>query len=129
MKKNMAVVRFCKHLDAVVEIVSEKEMSIERHGVSDALVLCRFNDGKLEFIPKDHLDNMDYDPIDWEQRRYEIAKDLMAGIISNEEQAAYARVEAKYEKGEIHTIPKAISRYAIALADGLIEELKKDKQG
>lgn len=72
---------------------------------------------------------LDEPTIDWEQRRYEIAKDVMAGIISNEEQAAYARVEAKYEKGEIHTIPKAISRYAIALADGLIEELKKDKQG
>lgn len=41
MKKNMAVVRFGKYLDTVVEIVGEKEMPIERHGVSDALELCR----------------------------------------------------------------------------------------
>lgn len=93
MKKNMAVVRFGKHLDTVVEIVGEKEMPIERHGVSDALVLCRFNDGKLEFISKDHLTGIKHDPIDWEQRRYEIAKEAMAGILSSDEQTGYACTE------------------------------------
>lgn len=124
MKKNMAVVRFGKHLDTVVEIVGEKEMPIERHGVSDALVLCRFNDGKLEFISKDHLTSIKHDPIDWEQRRYEIAKEAMAGILSSDEQTGYACTEAIYLKGEKRTTSKAVSRYAIACADALIEELR-----
>ena len=113
---NMAIVRFGKHLDTVVEIVGEKEMPIERHGVSDALVLCRFNDGKLEFIPKDNLDNMDYDPIDREQRRYEIAKDVMAAYMSNG------------DFPESHS-EDVIARWSTMAADRLIDELKKDNQG
>ena len=115
-KMNMAIVRFGKHLDTVVEIVGEKEMPIERHGVSDALVLCRFNDGKLEFIPKDNLDNMDYDPIDREQRRYEIAKDVMAAYMSNG------------DFPESHS-EDVIARWSTMAADRLIDELKKDNQG
>ncbi|KGN88013.1 hypothetical protein [Porphyromonas gulae] len=110
MKKNMAVVRSGKHLDTVVEIVGEKEMPIERHGVSDALVLCRFNDGKLEFILKDDLTSIELDPIDWEQRRYEIAKDAMAVFISSP------------------SYPRAVAEDAVEYAEALIEELKKDKQ-
>ena len=91
-------------------------------------IIDLYDDGTAEATNGEYYKVSDlhfyFNAIDWEQRRYEIAKDVMAGIISNEEQAAYARVEAKYEKGEIHTIPKAISRYAIALADGLIEELR-----
>lgn len=64
------------------------------------------------------------DHIDWEQRRYEIAKEAMAGILSSDEQTGYACTEAIYLKGEKRTTPKAVSRYAIACADALIEELR-----
>lgn len=65
---------------------------------------------------------------DWEQRRYEIAKEAMAGILSNEDSVDYACSEAEYSKNEKHTCPKAISKYAVACADALIAELKKGNE-
>ena len=53
-----------------------------------------------------------YNTIDWEQRRYELAKSAMNGILSD-------------ENDEKYTIPKAIAQYAVACADALIEELRK----
>lgn len=125
MKKNMAVVRFGKHLDTVVEIVGEKEMPIERHGVSDALVLCRFNDGKLEFISKDHLTSIEHDPIDWEQRRYEIAKEAMAAFISA---PSYQFCVNNNYYDASHSRPRSVAEDAVEYAEALIEQLKKDKQ-
>ena len=62
--------------------------------------------------------------IDWEQRRYEIAKEAMIGILSNEYEVNYACSEAEYSKNEVRTVPKSISRFAVACADALIAELK-----
>jgi hypothetical protein len=62
--------------------------------------------------------------IDWEQRRYEIAKEAMSGILSDENCVGYASVAAEYSENEKHTYPKAVSRYAVACADALIAELK-----
>lgn len=68
--------------------------------------------------------------IDWEQRRYELAKSAMQGILSNQDQIIYAcfeerRVrEAKGIKDGIIT-PNVIAKYAVACADSLIAELKK----
>lgn len=64
------------------------------------------------------------DPINWEQRRFELAKSAMQGIVSNEDEVEYAYLEASYGEGK-HMIPKAIAQFAIACADALIEELKK----
>lgn len=62
--------------------------------------------------------------IDWEQRRYELAKAAMQGILSNNTVVGYACSEAFYKNGEKHTIPKGVSWFAIACADALINELK-----
>ena len=78
---------------------------------------------KQESYHKSELDFME-SPIDWEQRRYEIAKDAMSGILGDENNVEYACLAAEYSKNEKHTYPKAISRYAVACADALIEELK-----
>jgi hypothetical protein len=64
------------------------------------------------------------DNIDWEQRRYELAKAAMQGILSDEEEVSYACSEATYKENEKHTVPKAVARFAIACADVLINELK-----
>lgn len=64
------------------------------------------------------------DNIDWEQRRYELAKSAMQGILSDNTIVGYASSEADYKKGEEHTIPISIARFAIACADALINELK-----
>lgn len=56
--------------------------------------------------------------IDWEQRRYEIARDVLAGLRSN--------------PGDLCT-PKEfngnIYAWSIAIADALIKELKKETDG
>jgi len=73
-----------------------------------------------------HKSELDFmgENIDWEQRRYEIAKDAMSGILSDEHNVEYASLATEYSENEKHTCPKAISRYAIACADALIKELK-----
>nr|DAV61583.1 MAG TPA: hypothetical protein [Caudoviricetes sp.] len=45
----------------------------------------------------------------------------MSGILSDEHSVEYASVAAEYCKNEKYTYPKAISRYAVACADALIE--------
>ena len=50
--------------------------------------------------------------IDWEQRRYEIAKSAVQGFCSNGNRAALKNIEE-------------FPMYGIALADALIAELKK----
>ena len=67
---------------------------------------------------------LDFSAIDWEQRRYELAKAAMQGILSDKTIVSYASSEADYKKGEKHTIPISIARFAIACADALINELK-----
>nr|DAL52812.1 MAG TPA_asm: hypothetical protein [Caudoviricetes sp.] len=67
---------------------------------------------------------LDFSAIDWEQRRYELAKAAMQGILSDKTIVGYASSEADYKKGEKHTIPISIARFAIACADALINELK-----
>lgn len=76
-----------------------------------------FKVSKLDFFS-------DFETTDWEQRRYELAKSAMQGILSEETEVSYACSEADYKKGEKHTIPKSIARFAIACADALINELK-----
>lgn len=67
---------------------------------------------------------MEEKKIDWEQRRYELAKAAMQGILSDEKEVEYACSEAPYKENEKHTIPKAVARFAIACADTLIDELR-----
>ena len=67
----------------------------------------------------------DFEAIDWEQRRYELAKSAMQGILSDKEEVNFACACAEYKENEKHTVPKAVAQYAVSCADALIEELKK----
>lgn len=51
--------------------------------------------------------------VDWEQRRYEIAKDMMAAFLSN------------YSDNIHSSNPDEQAEYAVVFADALIAELKK----
>ena len=62
--------------------------------------------------------------IDWEQRRYEIAKAAISAIMSNEEFYAQVLYEGAQLDGR-RGIPANISHAAVVFADALIEELKK----
>lgn len=58
--------------------------------------------------------------VDWEQRRYEIAKDCMAAMLGNP-----AIVDEVTEDGEpVWGAPVAIAKNAATLATLLVEELK-----
>ena len=54
-----------------------------------------------------------YNTIDWEYRRYEIAKEMIAAFLSNSSREVY---EGTF---------KTQAEYAVAFADALIEELRK----
>ena len=69
-----------------------------------------------------------YNEVDWEQRRYEIARDVLASIMENRE------IEFEYNKetGEIGELtPKnkrnisLFAKAAVLTADALVKELKK----
>lgn len=68
---------------------------------------------KQESYHKSELDFME-STIDWEQRRYEIAKDAMSGILS-------APVVAGVNPNPSY---KDIATFSVRLADTLIKELK-----
>lgn len=62
--------------------------------------------------------------IDWEQRRYEIAKDVLA---SSSITTAVDLLSAGYSIGE-DSMEVACAKQAVAMADALIVELKKEVQ-
>lgn len=75
-----------------------------------------YKECELDFL------NIEDSRIDWEQRRYELARAAMQGILSNGEAIDDACRTARYTQD--HTTPKAIARCAIAYADALIKKLK-----
>lgn len=103
-----------KSTGVLVDVIPQ--LNINPQHSKDYLYVCDnmvFKECELDFLA-----------IDWEQRRYELAKAAMQGILSNNTVVGYACSEADYKKGEKHTIPKGVARFAIACADALINELK-----
>jgi hypothetical protein len=67
-----------------------------------------------------------YSDVIWEQRRYEIAKDAMVGIITNSHDDDYRVVERGSSQNYKYKLERAeIVRRAVLYADALIAELKK----
>ena len=62
-----------------------------------------------------------------QNKRYEIAKDVMISSLSNEDLLDYISLTAHYEEHEKRTVPKTLVRFATACADALIEELSKEE--
>lgn len=102
------------------EIIDVNFTTHPNPAVDETYWWCKDNQTSYHKMELDFMGNA----IDWEQRRYEIAKDAMCGILSSGENTEYACSAAEYSKTEKHTSPKAISRYAVACADALIAELK-----
>lgn len=76
-----------------------------------------WTENELEFIDTPKAE----DAIDWEQRRYEIAKEFLPN-------AAIAVNADPKEWMDGMSYPKASAIFAINYADALIEELKKKKE-
>ena len=95
-------------------------------GCNGNYYVCELSNRRQVNINSQFLEITDWHPyIDWEQRRYEIAKSAINGILSDEDEVGYACSEVIYKEREIHTTPKAVARFAVACADALIEELKE----
>ena len=60
---------------------------------------------------------------DWEQRRYEIAKDMMVAIINNPDMTA----RMAYESKVVEEVPAILANVSSTLADALVAELKKSQ--
>lgn len=60
--------------------------------------------------------------IDWEQRRYEIAKDMMAAIMNNPDISAGVACEPEPRED----IPATLAKLSLTFADALMAELKKN---
>lgn len=70
-----------------------------------------------------------YNEVDWEQRRYEIARDILASIMSENREL---KIEYNKETGEIgELVPETkrnislLAKAAVLTADALVKELKK----
>lgn len=73
----------------------------------------------MESLEQDVLDSNKH-KIDWEQRRYEIAKECLPTVYQ-------IALEIAQKTGIVEK-PKNIIAVAVDLADVLIENLKKDKE-
>lgn len=61
---------------------------------------------------------------DWEHRRYEIAKDMMAAIMNNPDITAWVACEPKPQED----VPATLARVSLTFADALVDELKKTQE-
>jgi len=92
------------------EVTIIKGMEADADGVLNApygmCYLCEL-DNVLSYVPAIYLIITDWDNIDWEQRRYEIAKECVAVLMSDEMSLEDA------------------AKVSVKQADALITELKK----
>ncbi len=101
-------------------------VEVERYGADGSYTVFRNSDGELMNLPVSFYDNYEEiveteDTIDWEQRRYEIAKVFLPNA------AIAVNADAK-DWMEGMSYPQASATLAIRYADALIEELKKKKE-
>lgn len=100
-----------------------KIVEIEHYGSDGSYTVFRNSEGEVIRSPVNFYDNYEEiveteETIDWEQRRYEIAKEMLP-------------ISAKSVNADIKdwmegmSYPKASAVLALRYADALIEELKK----
>ena len=62
-----------------------------------------------------------------QNKRYEIAKDVLTSSLSNQDLLDYISVTTDYKENEKRTVPKTLAHFATACADALIDELTKEE--
>ena len=94
--------------EVTIIAISKKWETIQYYGSDGICHQCKFNDKEIEFI-----NTTDALPINWEQRRYEIAKDVLAASFAQPMSAV--------------SLP-TYAHICVQWADALIEELKGRKE-
>ena len=99
----------------IVDVVPNGMMSIRT-------AAYKTTDGRIIPAPAFEYPKM----IDWDERRYEIAKEVLSNMAASEYtvQAAIKFIENKNDSGYVR---ETLSKYAVAYADELIKQLKGDK--
>ena len=72
----------------------------------------------MEAVIGIHREMRQANEVNWEQRRYEIAKDTLQGILNG----------FTATKEDIEDNSEPLAKCAVYLADALIDELKKDQK-
>lgn len=106
-----------KSTGVMVDVTPKVNVNAQHSG--DNLYECDgmvYKECELDFL------NIEDSTIDWKQRRYELAKAAMQGILSYGEAINDACRTARNTQD--HTTSKAIALCAIAYADALIKKLK-----
>ena len=103
----------------MIDIGTEVEIVDVRYGF-DAFYMCIIPDGRQITINANDIDITDYSRyIDWEQRRYELAKNFAGSIVSShtveEISNSFIRNDYGYE---------VVADLSIKLADAFIKRLK-----
>lgn len=62
--------------------------------------------------------------VDWEQRRYEIAKEMLP-YVAETTQSILASGHGLGDEAEVKTVPEVCASSAVVFADALIAELRK----
>lgn len=108
----------------MLAIGTEVEILDSLNGYAGVVYRCKLPKGKQVMLNSNEVDITDYSPyIDWEQRRYEIAKETVTAIMSNED--FYHQVLCEGAEHGQRQIQTNIARAAVIFADALIKELKK----
>lgn len=94
--------------EVTIIAISKKWGTIQYYGSDGICHQCKFNDKEIEFI-----NTTDAQSINWEQRRYEIARDLMAVSFNQYVKSVSA---------------KDFTDICLEWVDALIEELKKTRK-
>ena len=93
--------------------------SIERTDYATSVIMENGGVYAVQETPEEILAMPDIEEgnkaIDWEQRRYEIAKHILPVIYSNDQP----------EEGEFYLSPEDAANLSVKYADALIKELKK----
>lgn len=82
---------------------------------------CKDCVAKLTREKRNGTTNITHRSINWEQRRYEIAKDMLCALYTDEGFDAREKNDAMFEYQDLDSCAKEAVRYA----DALIRELKK----
>lgn len=111
---------YCTTIPEGTEVKIIKGMEADAAGVLNApygmCYLCEY-EGSTHYIPATYLTITDYSNVDWEARRYELAKEYSKELI-----------RLQHHKGKTETgyiIPNVVE-WSVELADALIDELKRN---
>ena len=112
-------------------------MKISYHGQKGDKLRVSINDGNILFLTVDELytlaaidEKQNQEELDWQSLRNQAAIAAMQGtitILSSSDRHAFRNIVAESFRGNKKTYPNEIAEFAVACAESLIEELKKER--